>query len=125
MFYHSYSEGGGFVDATGPTPLQLIADLELYLTDFLNRIFSRENAKNRAFYGGKKSTAVSIYHAGINQGTAPWKPARCLRCLHLSYRTRPILSPFVVTSSQILTPLRQKTKVLASKATGGVALVKA
>jgi hypothetical protein len=29
-------------------------------------VILRENAKNRAFYGGEKSTAVSIYHARNN-----------------------------------------------------------
>jgi hypothetical protein len=40
----------------------------LYLTDFLNRIFSGENAKNRDFSGWEKMKAAAVYHPGINQG---------------------------------------------------------
>jgi hypothetical protein len=58
--------------------------MTLYLTDFLNRTFSRQNAQIRAFYGGEKLRAAAVYHAGINQGAAQWKPALRLRRLHLS-----------------------------------------
>ena len=37
---------------------RLIAELVLYLTDFLNRTFLRENAKYSHFYGGVNSDAA-------------------------------------------------------------------
>jgi hypothetical protein len=46
--------------------LALNPGLRLYLTDFLNRTFSREIAQNRDFYGGEKLSAACLYHAGIN-----------------------------------------------------------
>jgi hypothetical protein len=45
--------------------------LTLYLTDFLNRKFSGENAKNRDFSGGEKMKAAAVYQARINHGAAP------------------------------------------------------
>jgi hypothetical protein len=69
---------------------------KLYLTDFLNRVFLGENAKNRAFYGGEKSTAVSIYHSGVNHDTVLaeinrlYTAARCL--LRVSGRIAAALS---------------------------------
>ena len=38
----------------------------LYLTDFLKCTFLRENAQNRAFYGGEYSDAAVIYYADVN-----------------------------------------------------------
>ena len=40
-------------------------DLILYLTDFSNRIFPGENAKNHDFFGGEKMKAARLYHSAI------------------------------------------------------------
>jgi hypothetical protein len=66
MFLRGYFESRDPNGAAGLVPLSLIAVLELYLTDFLKCTFRGENAQNRAFCGGEKSTAVSIYQARIN-----------------------------------------------------------
>jgi hypothetical protein len=84
MFSLSYSESAGFGDAVVLTPLWLIAVLELYLTDFLKCTFSGEFNKNRAFFGGKKLKAATVYPARINQRAGPWKSGLRLRCLYLS-----------------------------------------
>jgi hypothetical protein len=57
--------------------------LKLYLTDFLNRVFSGEIAMNRDFSGGKKMDAAAVYHALINQGPGPQKSRPCLRGRYL------------------------------------------
>jgi hypothetical protein len=63
--------------------------LTLYLTDFLNRIFPGENAKNRDFSGEEKLKAAAVYLAQINQGAPLWKPVLCLRYLYPSPYPRP------------------------------------
>jgi hypothetical protein len=45
--------------------------LKLYLIGFLNRTFSAENAKIRAFSGGEKLQAAAVYRIQINQGAVP------------------------------------------------------
>src|SRR5262249_38875948 len=52
-------------------------------TGFLKCTFLRENAKNRAICGGRKSTGALVYQARINQGASPWKPARRLYFFYL------------------------------------------
>jgi hypothetical protein len=66
MFLQSYSERGGSRDVTGLAALSLMPVLRIYLTDFLNRTFSRENAKNHPFCGGEKMKTAAVYHAVIN-----------------------------------------------------------
>jgi hypothetical protein len=53
MFLHGYSESHGLRDAIAFARVWLIPVLKSYLTDFLKCTFWGENAKNRAFYGGK------------------------------------------------------------------------
>jgi hypothetical protein len=36
--------------------------------DFLTHTFSRENAKNHAFFGGQKMKTAAIYHVHFNHG---------------------------------------------------------
>jgi hypothetical protein len=64
------------------------AGKNIYLTDFLNRIFARESAKNRDFCGGKYLERPPIYHSKINHGAALQKippgslmpnPVECFR----------------------------------------------
>jgi hypothetical protein len=59
--------------------LGLNGGLLLYLTDFLNRTFAGENAKNLQFCGGKYSDASSVYHEAINHGAAVPPVCRPLR----------------------------------------------
>jgi hypothetical protein len=42
-----------------------MAALTLYLTDFLKCTFSAEFNKNRAFCGGEKMKAETVYQTGI------------------------------------------------------------
>jgi hypothetical protein len=72
MFLLKYLESRGFGDAVSLGRLSLISALTLYLTDFLNRVFSGENAKNREFSGGEKMRAATVYHAGIKHGAGRW-----------------------------------------------------
>jgi hypothetical protein len=92
MFLLSYFDRVGFRAAVGLPPLSLISVLTLYLTDFLNRIFPGENAKNHAFYGEEKSKPAAVYRRRINQGAGPRKPVLNLRCLHLSFWPLPALN---------------------------------
>jgi hypothetical protein len=64
--------------------LSLIPVLKLYLTDFLNRTFSGENAKDCAFFGVEKMNAAAVYPSRFNQGAGLWISGLCLRCLYLS-----------------------------------------
>jgi hypothetical protein len=50
----------------------LIQGPDLYLTDFLESRFSGENAKNRAFYGGKKMKTATVHLPNINDTCTPW-----------------------------------------------------
>jgi hypothetical protein len=52
--------------------------LTLYLTDFLNRPFLGENAKNRGLCGEKKMQAAAVDRPVINQAATPWKSTLCL-----------------------------------------------
>jgi hypothetical protein len=54
MFSLDYFDSRGLRDPAGLPRLSLIPVLHLSLTEFLNRTFAGENAKNRAFFGGKK-----------------------------------------------------------------------
>jgi hypothetical protein len=73
LFLLSYFESIGSGGGSLPAPVGLIAVLRLYLTDFLTRAFSGENAQNRAFCGGQKLEAAAVYPAPINQGPRPVK----------------------------------------------------
>ncbi len=42
------------------------SEMKTYLTDFLNRVFAGEIAKNHGFGGDKILTAATIYHSNIN-----------------------------------------------------------
>jgi hypothetical protein len=84
MFFQSYFETGSSRAAAGLAGLPLIAVLRLYLTDFWNRIFPGENAKNRDFSGREIIKAAAVYQTRINQAAAPREPALCLRHLHPS-----------------------------------------
>jgi hypothetical protein len=57
--------------------------MKLYLTDFLNRTFPGENAKNRDFSGKEKMKAAAIYHVRVKHRAARSKPAFCSRDLYL------------------------------------------
>jgi hypothetical protein len=70
MFLIDYFNDFGCVDVAGCAPLLLIAALKLYLTDFLNRTFPGENAKNRDFFGGKIFKARLVYQPSIKHGPA-------------------------------------------------------
>jgi hypothetical protein len=48
----------------------LILNLDLYLTDFLNRTFVGESTKNRASCCGKKRKSIAVYHARVNRDAA-------------------------------------------------------
>ncbi len=52
--------------------IRVNAELELYLTDFLNRTFAGEIAKNRELCGGSKFQCAPVYHARIKHVAAVW-----------------------------------------------------
>jgi hypothetical protein len=90
MFSHSYFESRGSGGAAGFAPLSLIAVLKLYLTDFLKCTFLGEIVKNRAFCGGQKLKAVSLYHPAINPGALNLKLV--VRLLHHAVGRRRLVS---------------------------------
>jgi hypothetical protein len=51
MILRTYFVVGSVSKEAGTASFRLISNLKLYLTDFSNRIFSGENAKNHDFYG--------------------------------------------------------------------------
>jgi hypothetical protein len=61
MFLLNYSKSGGFIERGWFCGLWLIPVIELYLTDFLNRIFLGENTKNHEFFGVEKMKAAAVY----------------------------------------------------------------
>jgi hypothetical protein len=75
MFFQDYFCDRGLGTAIRPAPLWLNSVLKVYLTDFLNRTFPGENAKNRAFCGVEKMEAASVYQLHVNQGAAIRKRA--------------------------------------------------
>ncbi len=58
-------------------PLMVNVELEIYLTDFENRTFVGENAKNRDFCSGKTLNARHVYRSSINYIPALRKCAEC------------------------------------------------
>ncbi|MGO9719348.1 MAG: hypothetical protein ACLPOA_01840, partial [Methylocella sp.] len=52
------------------------SDLQIYLTDFLNRTFVGKIAQNRSFHGGLKFKCARVYHFHINYNAMLRKCAR-------------------------------------------------
>jgi hypothetical protein len=63
----------------------------IYLKDFLNRAFLRENAKNRAFYGEEKLRAASVYHYGIKHGAELEEIDGSFTCIERPFQAHPIM----------------------------------
>src|SRR5208337_2402710 len=68
------------------------SERQIYLTDFLNRTFAGENAKNRAFCGGEIFKSAPVYHSGINHTRTlrKWRAiaGRCLPDSPLTHGNR-------------------------------------
>ncbi len=75
-------------------------ELEIYLTDFLNRTFADEIAKNRDFRGESKFQCAPVYHARINHPAAVWRagaplarPTRTRKAEERKFAARSSMSP--------------------------------
>jgi hypothetical protein len=81
----SYLKNRGCVGATCLGALIVNPGLEIIFNGiFEAQISGRKRAESR-FLPGKTTTAVSVYHATINQGAALRKPAPCSRYFYFSF----------------------------------------
>jgi hypothetical protein len=84
MFLMRYFESRSSDDRAGREPVLVNARLEIIFNGIFETHIFRGNRAESRFLPQKNASAVSVYLFAINQGAAPWKPARSSHCLYLS-----------------------------------------